>query len=80
MEFNKKFSIRTNDKIRTINFLNKEEVKEAIRFLFDYGFDCFKIDEKKIFLKINGYEEDHLDPERIEEVLEKITSLIKEIS
>lgn len=79
-EFNKKFLIRTDNKIRAINFLNKEAVKEAIRFLFNYGFDCFKIDEKKIFLKINGYGKTHLDPDRIEEVLEKITFLIKEVS
>jgi hypothetical protein len=79
-EFDRQFFIQSNDPTLAVNYLHRDAAKEAIRGFFNYGFDCFTLDGKKILITqpYNNLEQS-TDAQRIKGILQKMTLLAQDL-
>lgn len=75
-EFDNKYFIKTDQKERTITYLNNPAVKQVINELFQQGFDQISLDKEKILLQKPNYDlKSDITPAKITKILEYLSIL-----
>jgi len=76
--FDKEFLIFSNNSSLAFSYLNKNEIRNTIKEIFNLGFTIFLIDDKKIFIQKPNYNLlTDLEPNFIINLLEKLSFLAR---
>lgn len=78
--FNEEFLILSDKPEMAVNYFSNSEKKDAIKELFGLGFDFFTLDKRKMLIGKPNYQvEIDLEPQRVINVLQKLSILARGI-